>query len=294
MSILIDANTRVLVQGITGKEGSFHAQQMIDYGTKVVGGVTPGRGGETHLGVPVFDSVARAVQATGADASIIFVPAAGAADACLEALEAGLPLVICITEGVPVGDMVKVRAEALRKGVTLIGPNCPGVITPGQCKMGIMPGHIFQAGGPVGMISRSGTLTYQVVDELTRAGIGQTTCVGIGGDPVPGTQFIDALRLFAKDPETRAVVVLGEIGGSAEEEAAAFLKETGMPAVAFIAGRTAPPGKRMGHAGAIVSGNSGTAQAKVDAFRDAGVPIVDTTAQVVDEIRKILQTAATR
>lgn len=293
MSILIDSSTRVLVQGITGKEGSFHTQQMIDYGTKVVAGVTPGRGGQQHLGVPVFDGVAEAVRATGADASIIFVPAPGAADACLEAIEAGVPLVICITEGVPVQDMVKVRDEALRRGVRLIGPNCPGLITPGQCKMGIMPGNIFTP-GPVGMISRSGTLTYQVVDELTRAGLGQTTCVGIGGDPVLGTQFVDALRLFARDPETRAVVVIGEIGGSAEEEAAALIRETGIPAVAFIAGRTAPPGKRMGHAGAIVSGSSGTAQAKVEAFQAAGVPVADTTSQVVEEIQKILQAAPAR
>lgn len=293
MSIMIDANTRVLVQGITGKEGSFHTQQMIAYGTKVVAGVTPGRGGQEHLGVPVFNGVREAMAATGADASIIFVPAPGAADACLEAIEAGMPLVICITEGVPVQDMVRVRDEALRRGVQLIGPNCPGLITPGQCKMGIMPGHIFTP-GPIGMISRSGTLTYQVVDELTRAGLGQTTCVGIGGDPVLGTQFVDALRLFAQDPQTRVVVVIGEIGGSAEEEAAALIRETGIPAVAFVAGRTAPPGKRMGHAGAIVSGSSGTAQAKVEAFQAAGVRVADTTSEVVEEVQRILQAVAAK
>ncbi len=287
MSILIGADTRVLVQGITGKEGSFHAQQMIAYGTRVVAGVTPGRGGQQVHGVPVFDTVRDAVLATEASASAIFVPPAGAADACMEALDAGLPLVVCITEGVPVHDMVKVREEAARRGARLIGPNCPGLISPGSCKIGIMPGSIFTP-GPVGLISRSGTLAYQVVDELTRAGLGQTTCVGIGGDPVLGSGFVEILELFDRDPETRVAVVIGEIGGTAEEEAANLLGRLNLPAVAFVAGRTAPPGKRMGHAGAIVAGSSGSAQAKVDAFLAAGVPVADTTSQVVEEVKRLL------
>lgn len=291
MSIFIDKNTKVIVQGFTGKEGTFHAQQMIDYGTQVVGGVTPGKGGTTHLGLPVFDTVAKAVQGTGADTSIIFVPAAFAADACSEAIESGLKTVICITEGIPINDMVPVRDQAVSRGVRLIGPNCPGVITPGECKLGIMPGNIFSA-GPVGFISRSGTLTYQAADALTRAGFGQSTCVGIGGDPIIGTQFKDCVAAFAKDEKTKVLVLIGEIGGSAEEEAAALIKEIGIPAVAMIAGRTAPPGKRMGHAGAIVSGSSGTAAAKVEAFEAAGVPVPETIDEMVEEVRKILAPVA--
>ncbi len=291
MSILIDKSTRVLVQGITGREGGFHTQQMISYGTKVVAGVTPGKGGQEVLnGVRVFNTVAQALKKTEVDASVIFVPPPLASDAILEAAHAGVKLICCITEGVPIHDMVRVRAEVLRVGARLIGPNCPGLITPGQCKIGIMPGNIFSAGN-VGLISRSGTLTYQAVDALTRAGLGQSTCVGIGGDPVNGSQFTDLLPLYEKDPDTRALVVIGEIGGSAEEEMAAWLGEHKVPAVAMIAGRTAPPGKRMGHAGAIVSGNVGTAQAKVDALQKAGVPVVDTTDEMVAEIRKVLQPA---
>lgn len=287
MSILIDKNTKVLVQGITGKEGSFHAQQMIDYGTKVVGGVTPGKGGQTHLGVPVFNTVEEAVKATGADASIVFVPAPFAADATSEAIEAGLKVVCCITEGVPINDMVPVRAQAIEAGCRLVGPNCPGLITPGECKIGIMPGNIFSS-GPVGLISRSGTLTYQAVDALTRAGFGQSTCVGIGGDPILGTYFKDCLPHFAKDEKTKMVVLIGEIGGSAEEEAAALVKELGIPAVAMIAGRTAPPGKQMGHAGAIVSGSAGTAAAKVKAFEDVGVAVPETMQGLIEEVTKLL------
>lgn len=287
MSILIDKNTKVIVQGFTGKEGSFHAQQMIEYGTQVVGGVTPGKGGTSHLNRPVFNAVETAVQETGADVSIIFVPAPFAADAISEAIASGVKLVCCITEGIPINDMVAVRAEALAAGVRLVGPNCPGLITPGECKIGIMPGNIFSS-GPVGLISRSGTLTYQAVDALTRAGYGQSTCVGIGGDPILGTYFKDCLPLFAEDPKTKMVVLIGEIGGSAEEEAAALVKELGIPAVAMIAGRTAPPGKRMGHAGAIVSGSSGTAAAKVEAFEKAGVAVPETMEGLIAEVTKIL------
>ncbi len=293
MSIFIDKNTKVLVQGITGKEGSFHTQQMIDYGTQIVGGVTPGKGGHKHLGVPVFHTVEKAVRETGADASIIFVPAAYASDAVSEAIASGVQTVICITEGIPINDMVAVRDQALSAGVRLIGPNCPGMITPGECKIGIMPGNIFSS-GPVGFISRSGTLTYQAVDALTRAGFGQSTCVGIGGDPVLGTYFKDCLRDFAADEKTKIVVMIGEIGGSAEEEAAALVKELGLPAVAMIAGRTAPPGKRMGHAGAIVSGSSGTAAAKVKAFEEAGVAVPETMDGLIAEVGKLLGTAVAR
>lgn len=293
MSIFINKNTRVLVQGLTGKEGSFHAQQMIDYGTQIVGGVTPGKGGQTHLGVPIFDTVAQGVKATGADASVIFVPAAFAADACSEAIASGVGLVVCITEGIPINDMVAVRDQAVSRGVRLIGPNCPGLITPGECKIGIMPGNIFSP-GPVGFISRSGTLTYQAADALTRAGFGQSTCVGIGGDPIIGTYFKDCVAEFAKDKQTRVLVLIGEIGGSAEEEAAALVKELGLPTVAMIAGRTAPPGKRMGHAGAIVSGSSGTAAAKVAAFEAAGVAVPETVEEMVAEVRKLLGAAVAR
>ena len=287
MSILINKDTKVLVQGFTGKEGSFHSQQMMDYGTQIVAGVTPGKGGQTHLGKPVFNSVAEAIKETGANASIIFVPPPFAADAISEAIAAGLKVICCITEGVPINDMVAVRAEAEINGVRLVGPNCPGLITPGECKIGIMPGNIFSS-GPIGFISRSGTLTYQAVDALTRAGFGQSTCVGIGGDPIVGTQFKDCVALFADDPDTKMVVMIGEIGGSAEEEAAALVKELGIPCVAMIAGRTAPPGKTMGHAGAIVSGSSGTAAAKVEAFEKIGVAVPETMDGLIKEVTKIM------
>ena len=287
MSIFIGRHTKVVVQGITGKEGGFHAQQMIDYGTHVVCGVTPGKGGTTALGRPVFNTVAQAVAATAADASIIFVPPAGAADAILEAAYAGLKTIVCITEGIPIQDMVMVKAEVDRLGARLVGPNCPGLITPGQCKMGIMPAHIFSP-GPIGFVSRSGTLTYQAVDELTRNGLGQSTCVGIGGDPIIGTSFLDCVKAFVDDPETKGLVLIGEIGGGQEEEAAAFLRKVKIPTVAMIAGRTAPPGKRMGHAGAIVSGNVGTAQGKVDAFLKADVPVLDTTVELVAKLKTLM------
>jgi succinyl-CoA synthetase alpha subunit len=280
MSILVDKNTKVLVCGITGREGGFHTQQMIEYGTHVVGGVTPGKGGTTHLGVPVFDSVEEAVAITGANAGLIFVPAPFAADSVLECAGAGLPFVTLITEGLPVQDSVRIVNRLKSEGKTrLLGGNCAGIITPGQCKMGIMPGHIFKP-GPIGMVSRSGTLTYEIVWELTRADLGQSTCVGIGGDPVPGTRFIETLEMFEADPETKAVVMVGEIGGSDEEAAAEFIKCMSKPVVGFISGRTAPPGKRMGHAGAIVSGNTGTAQSKVDALLSAGASVADRTSDV--------------
>ena len=273
MSILVDKNTRLLVQGITGREGEFHTRQMIEYGTNVVGGMTPGRGGSTILGVPVFNTVREAVDATHANASIIYVPAAFAADSILEAADAGLPLVVCITEGIPTLDMVKVYAYLKQVGTRLIGPNCPGLLTPGEAKVGIMPGHIASK-GPVGVVSRSGTLTYEVVWELTSRGIGQTTCIGIGGDPIIGTSFVDVLRLFQGDPETKAIVMIGEIGGSDEEHAASFIKSAvTKPVVSFIAGRTAPEGKRMGHAGAIISGGKGTAAEKVAALEAVGAKV---------------------
>ncbi|HET6438257.1 MAG TPA: succinate--CoA ligase subunit alpha [Anaeromyxobacter sp.] len=277
MSILVDRRTRVLVQGITGSAGSFHARQMMAYGTALVAGVTPGRGG-SHFEdeVPVFDTVADAVRKTGATASAIFVPPVGAADAIVEAAEAGIALVVAITEGIPILDMVRVRrALESRPGTRLIGPNCPGVITPEQCKIGIMPGHIHRP-GRIGVVSRSGTLTYEAVKQLTDLGLGQSTAVGIGGDPVHGTDFIDVLKLFEADPGTDAVIMIGEIGGSEEEKAAAFVREhMGKPVVGFIAGRTAPPGKRMGHAGAVISGGSGTATAKIEAMREAGITVVE-------------------
>lgn len=290
MSIFINKNTKILVQGITGKEGMFHAKQMLEYGSQVVGGCTPGKGGTTVLDRPVFNTVAEGRAATGADTSIIFVPAFGAADAILEAAHAGMKTVVCITEGVPIQDMVPVKAEVDRLGVRLIGPNCPGLITPGECKLGIMPAHIFSP-GPVGFVSRSGTLTYQAVDELTRNGLGQSTCVGIGGDPIIGTSFLDCVKAFIDDPATKALVLIGEIGGGQEEEAARFLAGKKMPTVAMIAGRTAPPGKRMGHAGAIVSGGVGTAQGKVEAFEKAGIPVADTTFELVQELKKLMATA---
>ena len=275
MSILVDSGTRLLVQGITGREGSFHTQQMVEYGTNVVGGVTPGGRGKHVAGAPVFDTVAAAVEAVRPNASIIYVPARFAPDAIYEAVDNGIPLVVCITEGIPVADMVPVHAHVKAKGARLLGPNCPGLITPGQAKVGIMPGFIH-APGPVGLVSRSGTLTYEVVDALTKAGLGQSSAVGIGGDPVIGTSFVDVLGLFQDDPATEAIVLIGEIGGSDEEEAARFVQHhVTKPVVGFVAGRTAPPGKRMGHAGAIISGGTGTAAEKVAALESAGVHVAD-------------------
>ncbi len=290
MSILID-RTRVLVQGITGREGQFHTRAMLEYGTQVVAGVTPGKGGQEVLGVPVFDTVRDAVRQTGANASVIFVPArADAADAILEAADAGLPLTVCISDGIPINDMVRVTAFLRHTKTRLIGPNCPGLLTAGECKIGIIPGDIVTP-GPVGIVSRSGTLTYEIVESLSREGLGQTTCVGIGGDPVLGMRFIDVLPLFEADPATRAVVMVGEIGGTDEEEAAAYIKTMSKPVVGFISGRTAPPGKRMGHAGAIVSGNKGTAQAKVAALTAAGAPVPDSTSEIPGLVRQVLERA---
>ncbi len=288
MSILIDRETRLLVQGITGREGSFHTTQMVEYGTNVVAGVTPGGRGKTVAGVPVFDTVADAVGETGANASIIYVPARFAPDAVYEAVDAGIPFVVCITEGIPVSDMVPVAAYVKAKGARLLGPNCPGLITPGEAKVGIMPGSIHTP-GPVGLVSRSGTLTYEVVDALTRAGLGQSTAVGIGGDPVIGTSFVDALCLFQDDPKTEAIVVIGEIGGSDEEDAARFIAEhVTKPVAGFIAGRTAPPGKRMGHAGAIISGGTGTAAEKIAALEGAGVRVAESPSQVPGLLREAM------
>lgn len=274
MSILVDKNTRLVVQGYTGKEGTFHSEQMLEYGTPLIGGVTPGKGGQMHLGKPVFDTVSDAVSQEGANTSIIFVPPPFAADAILEAAEAGIKTIVCITEGIPVNDMVPVYHYVKSKGANLIGPNCPGVITPGQAKVGIMPAMIFSEGN-VGVISRSGTLTYEAVDQLTRKGLGQSTAVGIGGDPVIGSRFLDIMKMFHEDDQTEAVVMIGEIGGTAEEEAAAFIRDNmTKPVFVFIAGRTAPPGRRMGHAGAIISGGKGTAEDKFAALEEAGATIV--------------------
>jgi succinyl-CoA synthetase alpha subunit len=276
MSIFVDKNTRLLVQGITGKEGQFHARQCIDYGTKVVAGVTPGKGGQKMDDVPVFNTVKEAVAQTKANCSMVFVPPAFAADAIMEATDAGVDLIVAITEGIPVMDMVKVKNYLKGFKSRLIGPNCPGIITPGECKIGIMPGPIHKPGGPIGVVSRSGTLTYEVVHQLTLQGIGQTTCIGIGGDPVNGTNFIDCLDAFERDPDTTGIVMVGEIGGTAEEQASEFItKNVTKPVVGFIAGLTAPPGRRMGHAGAIISGSSGTAQGKIDAMKAAGIHICE-------------------
>lgn len=276
MSILVNSQTRVVVQGITGKEGQFHTQQCIEYGTQVVAGVTPGKGGQLMDGVPVFNTVQEAKEKTGATASMILVPPPFAADAILEAVDAEVDLVVCITEGIPVLDMLKVKNYLAQKDTRLIGPNCPGIITPGECKIGIMPGAIHKQGGPVGVVSRSGTLTYEVVHQLTGVGLGQTTCIGIGGDPVNGTGFLDCLRAFNDDPDTEAVVMVGEIGGNAEEQAASWIQENmTKPVVGFIAGITAPPGRRMGHAGAIVSGGQGTAEAKIAAMKECSIHVCD-------------------
>jgi succinyl-CoA synthetase alpha subunit len=288
MSVLVGKDTRLIVQGFTGSEGTFHAEQMIAYGTPVVGGVTPGKGGQTHLNLPVFNTVKEAVDEQSANTSVIFVPPAFAADAITEAAFAGIKVIICITEGIPVKDMIVAKQVVKSNGATLIGPNCPGVITPGEAKIGIMPGNIFTP-GPVGVISRSGTLTYEAVDQLTKIGLGQSTAIGIGGDPVIGTTHLDAVKLFENDPDTEAIVLIGEIGGSAEEEAAAYIKDhVNKPVVAFIAGSTAPPGRRMGHAGAIISGGKGTAQEKKKALSDAGIMVVESPAEIGATLKSIL------
>ena len=289
MSILVDKSTRLLVQGITGSEGSFHTQRCIEYGTSVVAGVTPGKGGSEHLGVPVFNTIEKAMAETGANASLVFVPPAFAADGILEAIEAGMPVVVCITEGIPVLDMVKVHRFLKGKSTRLIGPNCPGVMSPGKCKAGIMVGEIHLAGN-VGVVSRSGTLTYDVVSQLTSLGIGQSTCVGIGGDALPGSTFVDVLRLFQADQDTKAVALIGEIGGTMEQEAAEFIStKMTKPVVAFVAGSTAPPGKRMGHAGAIITGSAGKASEKIKALSQVGVAIAPTPAEVGLTVKRVLQ-----
>src|SRR5690349_1334757 len=288
MSVLVDQNTRLIVQGFTGKEGTFHAQQAIAYGTKVVGGVVPGKGGTTHLDLPVFNTVADAVKATGANASVIFVPPPFAADAIMEGADAALPLVVCITEGIPALDMVRAWDFLRRKATRLIGPNCPGIISPGKCKIGIMPAKIHKE-GYVGVVSRSGTLTYEAVGQLTKLGIGQSTCIGIGGDPIIGTNFVDALTLFNNDPDTHAIIMIGEIGGNAEETAAAYVKaNVKKPVVGFVAGQTAPPGRRMGHAGAIIAGGSGKAEDKIKAMADAGITVCFTPAELGEKVKSRL------
>ena len=287
MSILIDQDTRVICQGFTGSQGTFHSEQAIAYGTKMVGGVTPGKGGQTHIDLPVFNTVAEAVAQTQAQASVIYVPAASCKDSILEAANAGIELIVCITEGVPTLDMLDAKIKCDELGVRLIGPNCPGVITPGQCKIGIMPADIHLP-GKVGIVSRSGTLTYEAVWQITCAGHGQSTCIGIGGDPINGTNHLDCVKLFNEDPETEAIIMIGEIGGTAEEEAAAYVKEhVDKPVAAFIAGMTAPPGRRMGHAGAIVSGGKGTAAAKVEAMEDAGIAVAETPSHIAEALFRV-------
>jgi succinyl-CoA synthetase alpha subunit len=289
MSVLVDKKTKLIVQGITGGEGSFHTQQMVEYGTNVVAGVTPGKGGIVHQDIPVFNTVADAARETGANASVIFVPASFAADAILEAIDAGLPLVVCITEGIPTRDMMRVKSALAGSGTRLIGPNCPGVISPGKAKIGIMPGFIHKKGN-VGLVSRSGTLTYEAVHQLTQLGIGQSTCIGIGGDPIIGTQFRDAMELFNGDNGTAAIVMIGEIGGTAEEEAAAYIKQhVQKPVIGFIAGRTAPPGRRMGHAGAIIAGGKGTAAEKMEVMRKAKITVVESPALIGATVKKVMQ-----
>ena len=290
MSVLVDENTRLVVQGITGSEGSFHAQQMLEYGTQIAAGVTPGKGGQDFAGTPVFNTVSEAVDATGANVSVIFVPPPFAADAIMEAAEAGVELVVCITEGIPTADMVRVYQYLQGRSTRLIGPNCPGIISPGKCKIGIMPGFIHRP-GKVGVISRSGTLTYEAVGQLSGRGIGQSTCIGIGGDPIIGTRFVDALKLFRKDGDTEAVVMIGEIGGTAEEEAAAYIRRYyDKPVVGFIAGRTAPPGRRMGHAGAIIAGGKGTADEKMKAMKRAGIHVCKSPAEIGATVEAALAT----